>query len=143
MPDLINTFSFSLEIDQVILGTFRKCTGIESETEIVEYKEMTSDGKMIIRKQPGAMKWSDITLERRIDESKSLWEWRKQVIEGDIDAARRNGSIVAKNSKMEEVARWNFEHGWPSKWTGADFDAGSNEVATEKVVITHEGLVRA
>ena len=58
-------------------------------------------------------------------------------------AARRHGSIVAKNSKMEEVARWNFENGWPSKWTGADFDAGSNEVATEKVVITHEGLIRA
>ena len=60
---------------------------------------------------------------RRIDETTSLWEWRKQVIDGDIDAARRNGSIVAKNSKMEEVARWNFEAGWPSKWTGADFDA--------------------
>jgi phage tail-like protein len=143
MPDLSTTSVFVLEIDSVEMGSFRKCSGIESETETIEYKEATKDGKMIIRKVPGAMKWSDITLERRIDESKSLWEWRKQVIEGDIDAARRNGSIVAKNSKMEEVARWNFEAGWPSKWTGADFDAGSNEVATEKVIITHEGLIRA
>jgi phage tail-like protein len=143
MPDLTPSFIFVLEIDSVEMGSFRKCAGIESETETIEYKEATKDGKMIIRKVPGAMKWSDITLERRIDESKSLWEWRKQVIEGDIDAARRNGSIVAKNSKMEEVARWNFEAGWPSKWTGADFDAGSNEVATEKVIITHEGLIRA
>jgi|SRR4051812_21712251 phage tail-like protein len=143
MPDLTPSFIFVLEIDSVEMGSFRKCSGIESETETIEYKEATKDGKMIIRKVPGAMKWSDITLERRIDESKSLWEWRKQVIEGDIDAARRNGSIVAKNSKMEEVARWNFEAGWPSKWTGADFDAGSNEVATEKVIITHEGLIRA
>jgi phage tail-like protein len=143
MPDLSTTAVFVLEIDSVEMGSFRKVSGIESETETIEYKEVTKDGRMIIRKQPGAMKWSDITLERRIDETTSLWEWRKQVIDGDIDAARRNGSIVAKNSKMEEVARWNFEAGWPSKWTGADFDAGSNEVATEKVVITHEGLVRA
>jgi len=143
MPDLTPSFIFVLEVDSVEMGSFRKCSGIESETETIEYKEATKDGKMIIRKVPGAMKWADITMERRIDDSKSLWEWRKQVIEGDIDAARRHGSIVAKNSKMEEVARWNFEAGWPSKWTGADFDAGSNEVATEKVVITHEGLVRA
>lgn len=143
MPDLSTTAVFVLEIDSVEMGSFRKVAGIESETETIEYKEVTKDGRMIIRKQPGAMKWSDVTLERRIDTSKSLWEWRKQVIDGDIDSARRNGSIVAKDSKMNEVARWNFTDGWPSKWTGADFDASANEVATEKVVITHEGIVRA
>jgi phage tail-like protein len=143
MPDLTPTFIFVLEIDSVEMGSFRKCSGIESETETIEYKEATKEGRMIIRKVPGAMKWSDITLERRIDESTSLWEWRKQVIEGDIDQARRNGAIVAKNSKQEEVARWEFTAGWPSKWTGAEFDAGSNDIATEKVVITHEGLIRA
>jgi phage tail-like protein len=143
MPDLTTTFIFVLEIDSVEMGSFRKCSGIESETETIEYKEATKDGRMIIRKVPGAMKWSDITLERRIDGSTALWEWRKQVIEGDIDSARRNGSIVAKDSAQTEVARWNFEAGWPSKWTGADFDAGANDIATEKVVITHEGLVRA
>ena len=143
MPDLTPTFIFVLEIDSVEMGSFRKCAGIESETETIEYKEATKEGRMIIRKVPGAMKWSDITLERRIDATTSLWEWRKQVIEGDIDAARRNGAIVAKNSKQEEVARWEFTAGWPSKWTGAEFDAGSNDIATEKVVITHEGLVRA
>jgi phage tail-like protein len=143
VPDLINTFSFSLEIDQVILGTFRKCTGIESETEIVEFKEMTADGKMIIRMQPGAMKWSDITLERRIDSSAQLWEWRKEVIYGKIDNARRSGAIVARDSEHNEVARWNFTNAWPSKWTGAEFDAGSNEIAVEKVTLTHEGLERA
>ena len=143
MPDLTPSFIFVLEIDSVERGSYRKCSGIESETETIEYKEATKDGRMIIRKVPGAMKWSDITLERRIDDSKYLWEWRKQVIDGDIDGARRHGSIVAKNSKMEEVGRWNFENGWPSKWTGADFDAGANEVATEKIVIPHEGLSRA
>jgi phage tail-like protein len=43
---------------------------------------------------------------------------------------------------MEEVARWNITNCWPAKWTGGDLDAGSNEVSTEKVVITHEGLER-
>jgi phage tail-like protein len=143
MPDLTTTFKFSLEIDGVNLGYFKKCAGIESETEIIEYKEATKEGRMVIRKVPGAMKWGDITLDRRIDSSLALWEWRKQVIDGDVDSARRNGSIVAYDSKGDEVARWNFESGWASKWKGADFDAGANEVATESVTITHEGLVRA
>jgi phage tail-like protein len=143
MPDLMTTFSFILEIDNVEMASFRKCSGVESETETIEYKEATKDGKMIIRKVPGAMKWSDITLERRIDNSKALWEWRQQVELGAVDDARRNGSIVIKDSTQTEVARWNFQMGWPSKWTGAELDAGSNEIATEKVVITHEGLQRA
>ncbi|WP_203896822.1 phage tail protein [Virgisporangium aliadipatigenens] len=139
----MTSFSFVLEIDGVEMASFRKCTGVESETETIEYKEATKDGRMVIRKVPGAMKWSDITLERRVDESKALWEWRKQVETGDIDSARRNGSIVIKDSMKKEVARWSFDRGWPSKWTGAELDAGGNEIATEKITITHEGLFRA
>ncbi|MEU0885669.1 phage tail protein [Lentzea sp. NPDC005914] len=143
MPDLTTTAVFVLEIDSVEIGSFRKVSGIESETEIIEFKEVNKEGRTIIRKQPGNLKWSDITLERRIDSTQKLWEWRKEVIDGDIDKARRNGSIVAKNSRMEEVGRWNFTNGWPSKWSGADFDAGANDVACEKVTVCHEGLVRA
>jgi phage tail-like protein len=142
MPDLTTTSVFVLEVDGQQLGSFRKCSGIENESEIIEYKEVTKEGRMIIRKIPGAQKWADITLERRVDTDKGLWEWRKLVLDGDIDGARRNGSIIAKNSKMEEVARWNITNAWPAKWTGGDLDAGSNEVSTEKVTITHEGLER-
>src|SRR5215210_9286755 len=113
MPDLTTTFKFALEIDNVNMGFFKKCAGIESETEIIEYKEATKEGRMIIRKVPGAMKWGDITLDRRIDESKALWEWRKQVEDGDVDQARRSGSIVIKDSMKKEVARWDFDMGWP------------------------------
>jgi phage tail-like protein len=143
MPDLMTTFSFVLEVGGVEMASFRKCSGVETETEIIEYKEMTKEGKMIIRKVPGVMKWSDINLERRIDSSSQLWDWKKQVEDGDIDAARRDGSIVIKDSKKKEVARWNFVAGWPSKWTSAEFDASGNEVATEKISITHEGLTKA
>jgi phage tail-like protein len=143
MPDLSANFQFAVEADGVTLGYFRKCSGVESETETIEFKEATKDGKLIIRKVPGAMKWANISLERRIDASAALWEWRKQVIDGDVDSARRNGSIVLYDSKHTEVARWNFIDGWPAKWTGAELDAGGSDVATEKVEIAHEGLERA
>jgi phage tail-like protein len=143
MPDLMTTFKFTLEVGGVELATFRKATGVVSETEIIEYKEVNKDGVMIIRKVPGAMKWEDITLERRLDASTALWEWRKEVEDGNVDGARRDGSIVVKDSMGSQVARWNFVAGWPCKWNGAELDAGSNEIATESVTIAHEGLVRA
>jgi phage tail-like protein len=142
MPDMLTTFSFHVELDGVDIGAFKEASGVESETEIIEYKEATKEGKMIIRKVPGAMKWTDITLKKHIDSSTDLWDWRQQVEEGDIDAARRNGSIVLYDSKHAEVARWNFEMGWPSKWKGADLNAGEDQVAVEEITITHEGLRR-
>ncbi|HXJ65909.1 MAG TPA: phage tail protein [Actinomycetota bacterium] len=142
MPDLLTTFSFHVELDGIDIGAFKEASGVDSETEIVEYKETTKDGKMIIRKLPGAMKWSDITLKKRIDSKKDLWDWRKEVEQGDIDNARRNGSIVLYDSTAKEVARWNFMNGWPSKWKGADLNAGENAVAVEEITITHEGLER-
>jgi phage tail-like protein len=143
MPDLLTTFSFHVELDMVDIGAFKEASGVDSETEIIEYKEVTKGGKMIIRKIPGAMKWADITLKRRIDDSTALWDWRQQVEEGDIDAARKNGSIVLYDSTHKEVARWNFENGWPSKWKGADLNAGENAAAVEEMTVTHEGLRRA
>ena len=35
-----------------------------------------------------------------------MWAWRRQVEEGDIDAARRSGTITLYNQKGEAVARW-------------------------------------
>ena len=143
MPELLTTFSFHVELDGVDIGRFKEASGVESETEIIEYKEVTKDGKMVIRKVPGAMKWADITLKKSIDMSRDLWEWRLEVEEGDIDAARRDGSIVLYDSTHSEVARWNFMSGWPSKWKGADLNAGEDQIAVEEITITHEGLVRA
>jgi phage tail-like protein len=143
MPDLLTTFSFHVELDGIDIGAFKECSGVDSETEIIEYKETTKDGKMIIRKLPGAMKWADVTLKKSIDSKKDLWKWRHEVETGDIDAARRHGSIVLYDSKAKEIARWNFRDAWPSKWKGADLNAGENNVAIEEITLTHEGLERA
>ena len=53
----------------------------------------TRTASPIIRKVPGALKWSNITLKRGVDESLELWKWRKQVIEEGPDSARVDGYI--------------------------------------------------
>ena len=98
---------------------------------------------MIIRKVPGAMKWSDITLERRIDESKALWEWRKQVEDGDVDAARRNGSIVVKDSQKARSPAGTSSAAGPRSGPAPSSTPAATRWPPRSVTITHEGLVRA
>lgn len=143
MPDLMVTNTFALQLDQVTVATFRKCGGLTYKTDVIESKEVTAEGKMIIRKVPGATKWEPLTLERRVDDTTALEEWRQLVLDGKIDEARRNGSIVQFDSTLTEIARWNFENGWPSDWKASDLDAGANAIATETVTIQHERLYRA
>ena len=143
MPDLLTTSAFFIEIDGVTVAQFKEASGIDSETIVIEYKASTESGKLLIRKVPGSPKWADITLKRRLDTSTALWEWRKVVLDGDIDGARRNGSIVIYDSMGAETARWNFENGWPSHWKGSDLNAGADEIVVEELTITHEGMVRA
>lgn len=142
MQDLMTTSSFGVEIDGIVIGTFKEVSGIDSTTQVVEYRESTATGQMVLRKIPGSASWSDVTLRKRLDTSMDLWEWRQSILEGDIDGARRNGSIIMFDSQLNERARWNFVNGWPSSWRGADFDAAADEIALEEMTISHEGLER-
>jgi phage tail-like protein len=140
---LLTTFAFHVEMEGIDIATFKEASGFESTSEVIEYKEANQEGRLMIKKVPGSLSWSDITLRRAISSSLALWEWRKQVLDGDIEGARRDGSIVLYDSTGEEVVRYNFVRGWVSQWKGPDVDADQNEIAVEEVTIAHEGLERA
>ncbi|HEY3202029.1 MAG TPA: phage tail protein [Thermoanaerobaculia bacterium] len=48
--------------------------------------------------------------------------------------------MVLLNDSHQEVLRWNFREGWPTKYEGPSFNAKANDVAIETLEITHEGL---
>ena len=139
--DPLVSYHFHVEIDGITQAQFRECGGLGSESQVVEYKE-AAKGVTVIRKQPGAIKWQDITLKRGVTDIMELWNWRKQVEQGKVDESRKNGSIVLYNQGNKEIARWNFKDGWPSKLSGPTVKADANDVAIEELTITHEGLER-
>lgn len=140
--DPFGSMRFFVDIGNVITGSFRECGGLGSETELIETKEALKGGFTIYIKTPGALKWENISLKRGITDSMEIWEWRKQVEQGDVEGARMNGSIIMYDSEGNQSARWNFIKGWPQKVTGPSFNATSNEIGVEELVIVHEGLVR-
>lgn len=133
---------FGLEFQGVVTGAFRECTGLGSENEVVEYKASGPDGKQVIKKVPGRLKWNNITLKRGITDTMDMWKWRQLVEQGDMQAARKNGTVTMFNQKNEPIAKWDFTNAWPSKLTGPSANAANNEVAIEELEITHEGYER-
>lgn len=135
-------FHFAVDMGGVIAGYFTECAGLGSENEVVEHKVVTEDGKEVMMKIPGRLKWENITLKRGITSNLDIWTWRKQVEDGKVDSARRNGSIVMYDQTLKEVARWNFERAWPLKVTGPQPKSDSNEIGIEELTITHEYITR-
>ena len=72
-----------------------------------------------------------------------LEEWRKDVVDGKVDKARKNGSLVLYTQDHSELTRYNFINAWPCKLKVGTLDASKNEVLVEEVEICHEGLTRA
>lgn len=138
--DPLRVYNFRLEIDGIDRGGFRECSGLDTAQDPIEYRE-GNEGVLTARKLSGLIKYSNVSLKWGITSDQQLWDWRKQVMDAEIE--RKNGSIILLDDTGEEKARWNFVNGWPTKWTGPSFNATGNEVAIENLEIAHEGLAKA
>ncbi len=131
-------YRFLVEIDGIARGSFQECSGFDSTVEVTEYRE--GGDNATVRKLPGQAKYSNIQLKWGMTDDVDLYEWHRKAIKGDVE--RKNGSIVLLDRRGDEVARWDFVRGWPTKWDGPDLNATSNDVAVEMIEIAHEGVER-
>jgi phage tail-like protein len=138
--DALAGYHFSVEIDGVTIAQFKELSGLSAEIQTIEHRENKKGGLPVMKKLPGAKKYGDITLKHGKTDSKAVWEWLKKVQDGDIDTARKNGSVVLFDYKMGEVGRFNFVNAWPSKVSLGALQAAGNDVLLEECVITHEGV---
>jgi len=121
---------------------FRECSGIGSESEVVEYKGTKQTDYHTLQQIPGRLKWLKISLKRGITDTLEAWNWRKMVEQGQVEKARASGTIVMVNQEGEPVAEWSFDRAWPSKISGPQLNSGTNDVGVEELEIVHEGLRR-
>jgi phage tail-like protein len=138
--DALAGYSFSVEIDGITIAQFKEVSGINAEIQTIEHRENKVGGLPVMKKLPGARKWGDLTLKRGRTDSKALWDWIKSVQDGNMTAARKNGSIVLMDYQHGETSRFSFINGWPSKVSVGSLNAGGNDVLIEEVTIVHEGL---
>lgn len=140
--DPLVSFNFAIEVQGQINGFFTEVSGLGSETEVAEHNVVGPNGSQVVRKIPGRLKWGDITLKRGITSNMDIWEWRKMVEQGNVDGARRNGSIVMYDQMGTEVARWNFQKAWPMKVTGPAPKSDTGDISVEEMTLVHEYIER-
>lgn len=131
---------FLLEIDGIVQAGFSDVTIPDISTDPIEYREGNED--TTVRKLPGLTKYGNLTLKWGITDSMELFEWRKLVIQGKTDEARKNIAVILQDEIGNEAARWNFREAWPIKYDAPDLSAKGNDVAIETIEIAHEGMDR-
>ena len=141
--DAVLNSAWQIEIDGIAIAQFKELSGVASEVQVIEHRENKAGGVHVMKKLPGHTASSDITLSRGKTSDPALWNWHKQVQDGDIAGARKNGSVVLYDFSRGEITRYNFVAGWPSKVSLGTLSAGSSEVLLESCTITHEGLSMA
>ena len=138
--DPYGQFNFLIEIDGVVKGGFSEASGLTTDTNIIEYRE-GAEQHGTTRKLPGLMKYNNVVLKRGWTKDRSLWEWRKKVIDGKTQ--RTGGTIVLLDEARNPALRWNFREGWPSKWEGPSLSAKGNETAVISLTVSCERVVQA
>ncbi len=127
---------FSLEIDGVTIAGVHTIEGLETESDIVEYKD-GEDGTNHTR--PGNHKPGKITIIKDFSPNdKTFFNWRQSVIDGRTQ--RKSVSIVFLNDNDVESTRINLFDCYPTKWKGPNLNSKNSGHATEKIEIVCETI---
>lgn len=137
--DPYRNYGFLLDIDGITQAGFSDCSGFGSSTDPIEYREGGENAT--VRKLPGMTKHANITLKWGLTDSRDLYDWYRQIVNGEI--IRKNGTITVLDTQGVPKVQWNFLQAWPVKWDGPDFTAKGNDVAIETLEIACESIVRA
>src|SRR4051794_20556678 len=97
-------FRFEVKIDDLPVAGFSECTGLQLETEVLDYNEGGLNS--IVRKFPTRTKQINLVLKRGIVDRK-LWDWYFALTQGQVDF--RNGSILVRDPSGADVTmEWHF-----------------------------------
>lgn len=138
-------FHFQVEWGQDFRIGFTEVSGLDFETEVIEYREGNSK-KYNKLKQPGLTKFSNITLKRGTFQGDfdyyNLWKETYFFQEGNSTGSkfRRTVTIKLLDEAHNPVITWKLTNAWPSKIQSTDLKADANEVAIETMEMVHEGL---
>jgi phage tail-like protein len=135
-------FNFLVSLGQgdeaSIVAGFSDVSGLGTEINYSEYRN-GNDKVNTARKVPNTFKQEDVTLKRGLIGSTDLFQWIKDVREGND--GRRTVTITLLDEARNPVSSFKLVNAQPKKWVGPTLAAkGGGEVAMEELHLTHEGV---
>lgn len=135
--DIHNGGRFYVFLDNAPTAMFMGISGLQVETEVMEYAEGGNNG--FVHQLPGRTRVGRLTLKRGVSCSENLFKWYMRIVSGKT-AERKNISVVFFNELGVEMRRWNFIDAYPVRWVGPELEAGSGATAIETLELAHNGL---
>jgi phage tail-like protein len=134
-------FYFSVQLGDDTTVSFQEVDGLDSETQIIEYRHGNSPVFYPI-KMPGLGKVSNVTMRKGIfvNDSK-FWDWYNEIKMNTI--LRRTVIISLLDETGTPKRTWTLNNAWPTKITGTDLKSEGNEVAVESIEVAYETLTVA
>jgi phage tail-like protein len=81
-------------------------------------------------------------LRRGVTTSLELVQWHRQVVDGQIAAARRNVAVIVEDDAGADLLRFVVSAAWPTKIGPTRLDAACSEVLIELLELVNEGIER-
>ena len=97
-------FNFMVEIEGILAGGFSECTGLQVETEFVDFREGGQND--FVHRFAGPTKYPSLLLKHGLTQIDGIWNWHQDVTQGKIN--RKNGTIYLLDKQRIPVMYWNF-----------------------------------
>jgi len=140
MQEIYRAYNFKLKIQNADAGYFTEASGLNIQIEPIPYRS-GGEGSPV-RKLPGRADYGPLVLRWGLCRSRELMDWIDEISKGNI--VRKDVSIIIlKPNGVDAETTYDLNNAWPSKWTGPDLDALSQDVAVETLELQYEGIKRA
>lgn len=139
----VSNFLFTLNIGGAeAAGFFAEASGLSTENQVIEHTAADATGKPLPQRFPGQVKWANIVLKRGVDAKLDLWNWRKTILDGQVDKNRKDCTINVLDQTGAVIVTYAFIRAWPCKYSSPGLNAGGNEILVEELELAHEGFTR-
>ena len=104
--------------------------------------QSTKDVKVIINQWQGAtpLKAGKLTAKYAAFKGDPILKWRQNVVDGKMQEARKNISIIIYGPDNTQVMQFDFKNAWASMYALSSLSAMSNEPLEITLTIEHEGM---
>jgi len=118
--DEIVKYSFLVKVPEIGVIPFTSCTGMGSESEVIELMVNIPGYNSNHIKNPRKVCSTNIVCKRPILPKTGIWEWQEHIVgkSGGIDYKENFSKdifVVALDPQSQEMAWWYLYRAWPSK----------------------------
>jgi len=118
--------------------SFQEVSGLETETQIIEYRHGNSPRFSTI-KMPGIVKTGNVILKKGVFvNDNAFFTWFDAIKMNTIQ--RENVTIRLLDENGRNTMIWSLANAWPIKISGTDLKSDATEVCVETLELAHEGI---